>query len=132
MATLFELKQFANQMQTDVKSIGAILNVEQKKERLAQVENELLNSWQDVKLCATLSKEKTMLSNTINDFETLNGDVSNLVELLQLPESDFDAEMLADAEKTTTDLMGSNYELGRINNILNDLNFKNITFLNYQ
>ena len=102
MATFFEIKQQISSILNDVGNIESILNIVAKKERLEQIEKQIAETtdWSDIKLYASLSKEKTMLTNIITDFEKLKSDAENVNDLLQLPESDFDEEMLNDVENT--------------------------------
>lgn len=102
MATFFEIKQQISSILNDVSNIEGILNIVAKKERLEQIEKQIAETtdWSDIKLYASLSKEKTMLANIITDFEKLKSDTENVNDLLQLPESDFDEEMLNDVENT--------------------------------
>ena len=102
MKTLFELKQTIANILIDIKNIEEILNIEKKTARLSEIEGQISTTtdWSDVKLFASISKEKTMLMNIIKDFKKLKSDAENVNDLLQLPENELDEEMLIDIENT--------------------------------
>ena len=102
MKTLFELKQTIANILIDIKNIEEILNIEKKTKRLDEIENQISSTtdWSDVKLFASISKEKTMLMNIIKDFKKLKSDAENVNDLLQLPENELGDDMLLDIENT--------------------------------
>ena len=106
MLTIFELKQNINNLIEEVDNIETILKIKEKKARLQDIEAQIENTtdWSDIKLFASLSKEKTMLNNIINDFEKLKSDANNVNDLLQLPENELDDEILNDIEVSIKEL----------------------------
>ena len=106
MLTIFELKQNINNLIEEVDNIETILKIKEKKTRLQDIEAQIENTtdWSDIKLFASLSKEKTMLNNIINDFEKLKSDANNVNDLLQLPENELDDEILNDIEVSIKEL----------------------------
>ena len=107
MLTIFELKQNINNLIEEVDNIETILKIKEKKARLQDIEAQIENTtdWSDIKLFASLSKEKTMLNNIINDFEKLKSDANNVNDLLQLPENELDDEILNDIEASIGELI---------------------------
>ena len=104
MATLFELKQQVSVMKNDISVLENILQIEAKRVRQKEIETQLGECWNDVKLCASLSKEKTMITNIINEFDSIKSDVANINDLLELPESELDAGTIAEIETSANKL----------------------------
>ncbi|MBR1429277.1 MAG: peptide chain release factor 2 [Rickettsiales bacterium] len=104
MATLFELKQQVGEMKNNLSVLENILQIEAKKARQKEIETQLGECWNDVKLCASLSKEKTMITNIINEFDGIKSDVNNINDLLELPESELDAGTIAEIEASANKL----------------------------
>ena len=106
MLTIFELKQNINNLIEEVDNIETILKIKEKKTRLQEIEAQIetTTDWSDIKLFASLSKEKTMLNNILVDFEKLKSDANNVNDLLQLPENELDDEILNDIEVSIKEL----------------------------
>lgn len=106
MLTIFELKQNINNLIEEVDNIETILKIKEKKTRLQEIEAQIetTTDWGDIKLFASLSKEKTMLNNILVDFEKLKSDANNVNDLLQLPENELDDEILNDIEVSIKEL----------------------------
>jgi peptide chain release factor 2 len=82
-----------------------IMHIEQKRKRLNDIEEEIgTTDWSNIKNFASLSKEKTSITNIIENFNTLKSDVENLNDILQLPEHDLDENILNECEKTAISL----------------------------
>lgn len=106
MLTIFEIKQICETLIENIKNIEKLLKIDEKKRRLNEIEEQITTNtnWEDIKLYASLSKEKTMLTNVISDFKALKGDVDNLNDILQLPENELDNITLAECEELATTL----------------------------
>ena len=76
MLTVFELKQQILSLKEDLLNIEKILKIDEKIKRLQDIDNEInaTTDWSDIKLYTSLSKEKTLLSNTINNFNKIKKD----------------------------------------------------------
>ena len=100
MLTIFELKQTATSLMKTIQNIEQIIHIKDKKQRLLEIENQISNTtdWSDIKLYASISKEKTMIENLLKEFTSINGEIQNLRDILQLPENDLDREMLQECE----------------------------------
>ena len=106
MLTLFEIKQIVSSLIDDIKNIAQIMHIADKQAKLQAIETQIATTtdWSDVKLYATLSKEKTLLTNILNDFKKIESDIENVNELLQLPENELDNDTLQECEKMAIDL----------------------------
>ena len=106
MLTIFEIKQICETLIENIKNIEKLLKIDEKKRRLNEIEEQITTNtnWEDIKLYASLSKEKTMLTNVISDFKALKGDADNLNDILQLPENELDNITLAECEELATTL----------------------------
>lgn len=106
MLTLFELKQINSCLIKDIKNIEHILHIEEKKIKLKKIEDKIssIEDWTNVELFTALSKEKTVISNTINEFNTLKNEVQDLNDILQLPENSLDETMLQECNDIATKL----------------------------
>ena len=106
MLTVFELKQITSSLLESIENIKQIIHIDEKNNRLAEIENQIATNsdWSDIKLYASLSKEKTFLSNVINDFTTIKSNIENLNDILQLPENELDGETLQECEKMALEL----------------------------
>ena len=106
MKGLFEAKQIVKTIASCLSDIETAMNISAKQQRLEDISQtiETTTDWSDVKKFASLSKEKTMLENALNDFFALKQELDDVNELLQLPESEFDENMLADVENTLQEL----------------------------
>ena len=106
MLTIFELKQITSSLLEHINSIKNIMHIDAKKNRLTEIENQIATNtdWSDIKLYASLSKEKTFLSNIIADFTAVNSNIENLNDILQLPENELDNDTLQECEKMALEL----------------------------
>ena len=105
MLTLFEIKQITSFLAEEIKNMDQIIHIEQKRKRLNDIEEEIgTTDWSNIKTFASLSKEKTSITNIIENFNTLKSDVENLNDILQLPEHDLDENILNECEKTAISL----------------------------
>ena len=106
MLTLFEIKQICETLAENIQNIEKLLKIEGKKTRLSEIEKQIATNtnWEDVKLYASLSKEKTMLTNIIRDFDALKSDIINLNDILKLPENELDELTLQECEELATTL----------------------------
>ena len=106
MLTIFEIKQICETLIENIKNIEKLLKIDEKKRRLNEIEEQIATNtnWEDIKLYASLSKEKTMLTNIISDFDALKGDINNLNDILQLPENELDNTTLVECEELATTL----------------------------
>ena len=100
MLTIFELKQLISALANDILNIQQILKIDQKTTRVDEINTQIANTtdWSDVKLYASLSKEKTMLENILKEFNKISGDIENLQDILQLPEHELDEATLLECE----------------------------------
>ena len=98
MLTIFELKQLINSLKNSMQNIKNILNIDAKQAKLQEIEKQIIENYDDIKLYASLSKDKTMLTNLINEFNSLQSDTENLYDLIQLPENELDSNMLNEIE----------------------------------
>ena len=105
MLTVFELKQQILSLKEDLLNIEKILKIDEKIKRLQDIDNEInaTTDWSDIKLYTSLSKEKTLLSNTINNFNKIKKDLLNLEEFLQMPENELE-EFLDEIENNIKQL----------------------------
>src|SRR5574344_530502 len=116
MFTLFELKQIINKAVKDAEDIKEVLNIDVKNARITEIDNEIAQKWSDVKLYATLSKEKTMLTNIVSEFQTLQNDIKNIYELLQLPDNELDDSMIDEI----------NNDISKISSQIKDVRMKSL------
>jgi len=105
MLTVFELKQQILSLKEDLLNIEKILKIDEKIKRLQGIDNEInaTTDWSDIKLYTSLSKEKTLLSNTINNFNKIKKDLINIEEFLQMPENELE-EFLEEIENNINQL----------------------------
>ena len=113
MLTIFELKQIISALANDILTIRQILKIDAKKTRIDEINKQIASTtdWSDIKLYASLSKEKTMLENILKEFNKISGDIENLDELLQLPEQELDGETLMECETTALKLQSKVKEM---------------------
>ena len=104
MLTIFDLKQNINNLIFDLNNIEKVFNIDEKKKTLSMINEQLQQNWQDIQLCADLSKQKTIISNIINDFQKLKNDIENINDILQLSEQELDGSILEECEKLSLDL----------------------------
>ena len=105
MLTVFELKQQILSLKEDLLNIEKILKIDEKIKRLQDIDNEInaTTDWSDIKLYTSLSKEKTLLSNTINNFNKIKKDLINIEDFLQMPENELE-EFLDEIENNIKQL----------------------------
>ena len=104
MLTIFDLKQNINNLIFDLNNIEKVFNIDEKKKTLSMINEQLQQNWQDIQLCADLSKQKTIISNIINDIQKLKDDIENINDILQLSEQELDGSILEECEKLLLDL----------------------------
>ena len=79
MANVFELKQQIVIILSDLNNIEKLLNIEDKKQQLIECEKKLTECWDDVGLTTQMLKNKTSLSNIIDEFEDVKSSIQNSV-----------------------------------------------------
>jgi len=121
MLTLFELKQQSAELVKDIRNIQNILKIQDKQSKLKDIEHQINSTtdWSDIKLFTNLSKEKTYLTNVINNILNLQNSINNINELLQMPESELDDGILLDIEENILKL-NKQVKQEKIKSLFND------------
>ena len=100
MLPIFELKQIVCLFKKNILDISDLLQISKKKSRLDDITKQIneTTNWTDMKAYASLSKEKTLLTNIINEFYDLKEEIDNLDDFVKLLENEPDEQILKECE----------------------------------
>lgn len=89
-----------NDIQRRLADLSIFLECESKRKRIAEISSELENPkiWDDFQKSQTLNKECTQLKAAIRQTDTLDKEIQEAMELLQLAISEYDDKTIAELE----------------------------------
>ena len=121
MADVFELKQQVGEIFNNLNNIENLLEIDLKKQQLMKCEQQLTESWDDIKLTTSLLKQKNILQNTICEFESIKQETQNVNDILCLPEKELEDEIINECEEVVNKIKTNTHNL-RVKSV-----FKNST-----
>ena len=121
MADVFELKQQVGEIFNNLNNIENLLEIDLKKQQLIKCEQQLTESWDDIKLTTSLLKQKNILQNTICEFESIKQEAQNVNDILCLPEKELEDEIINECEDVVNKIKTNTHNL-RVKSV-----FKNST-----
>ncbi len=100
MKSLFEARQVASEFANEILKLENVIKIKEKQIRLNEIDEIIATNtdWSDIKKFAELSKEKTFLENTLKNFNALKTEIDDVIEILKLPDDNFDEEMLKEVD----------------------------------
>ncbi|WP_188646084.1 peptide chain release factor 2 [Marinithermofilum abyssi] len=104
--TLGEIRQELNNTAKRLVDIRGSLDLDQKKSRIAQLEEQMSapTFWDDQQAAQKVIDENNRLKETVQSMEELEGIVEELQVMLELAAEEDDESLLAEAEETLADL----------------------------
>lgn len=111
MADVFELKQQVGEIFNNLNNIENLLEIDLKKQQLIKCEQQLTESWDDIKLTTSLLKQKNILQNTICEFESIKQETQNVNDILCLPEKELEDEIINECENVVNKIKTNTHNL---------------------
>ena len=109
---LVEIRKEIEEVEKKISEFSTSLGIEEKEERVAFIENEMLQSdfWNDNEKASTLVAESKNLKKELDDFKTMLANLENAKEIVEYLKEDEDKELynelldlVADLKKTSSE-----------------------------